>query len=218
MLPISGIVPLTTIDFPGNLSAVIFTQGCDWDCEYCHNPTFKSVRTPEKFSEGQILDWIEQRKNFVDSIVISGGEPTIHKELETFVIKVRETGLSIGLHTNGSCPARLSRILPHLSWIGFDYKAPSWMYSKVTKSLISYDLVELSLKHLVSMACPYEVRTTWHPSIMPDTALISIAKELSAFDVKSWTIQLANIPTKHLVSLSDAVISKIKNIIDLEVR
>lgn len=191
MIPIAGLVPFTTIDFPGHLAAVVFTQGCEWNCQYCHNQTLRPYGVPSKFSVKETMDWIEKRKGFVDGIVISGGEPTMHGGLRLFIEQIKALDLAVGLHTNGSYPARFSRVLPLLDWVGFDYKAPSLQYVEVTKSVISHELVEPSLKHLVASGKAYEIRTTWHPSYLPVHSLPYVADELVQYGVTNWTIQLA---------------------------
>ncbi len=90
-IPIAGIQPLTTIDFPGKITAVFFTKGCPWKCRYCHNPELRKNGSNDSMSSGSIEEFLRRRAGFLDGIVMSGGEPTIHPALpdlfETVVLQ-----------------------------------------------------------------------------------------------------------------------------------
>ena len=100
------------IDFPGKIAAVIFLQGCNWRCPFCHNP---SLVLPEQFEkpilEESVFRFLKKRREKLDGVVISGGEPTIHKDLPVFIRKIKELGFSVKLDTNGSDPEMLRDLI-----------------------------------------------------------------------------------------------------------
>ena len=107
---------MTLLDYPDHLAAVLFTQGCNFRCFYCHNPLFVtsgcSGQIPEaKIPFGAIEKFIESRSGFLDGIVISGGEPTLHKSLIPTISKIKEMGMKVKLDTNGSRPDVIIELL-----------------------------------------------------------------------------------------------------------
>ncbi|MEZ2188720.1 anaerobic ribonucleoside-triphosphate reductase activating protein [Corynebacterium sp. CCM 9204] len=125
-LPVAGIIPFSATDWPGRLTVTVFTQGCPWRCIYCHNPTLQQVSAgAHDFSEVTTL--LEHRRGLIDGLVISGGEPTMHRALPGAVREVHQRGFQVGLHTCGYAPIRLAALLDDEStrpdWIGLDVKA-----------------------------------------------------------------------------------------------
>lgn len=162
----SGLVPFTTVDYPGRLAAVIFCQGCTWRCRYCHNTHL------QPFGDGA-LDWrevdafLESRTGLLEAVVFSGGEPTAQAALEPAMRRVRELGFLVGLHTAGIFPERLRRILPLADWVGLDVKAPfDHRYDSVTQVKNSWEPAARALDAVLEAGIPYELRTTVHPALM----------------------------------------------------
>lgn len=124
-LRVGGLVPLSTCDWPGQLAATLFCQGCPWDCPYCHNPHLREIRAGETLVWRDLMTWLESRRGLLDGVVFSGGEPTLQAALPDAVREVRRLGFRIGLHTAGPYPKRLATLLPWLDWVGFDVKARS---------------------------------------------------------------------------------------------
>ena len=121
-----GLQKQSLIDFPGKLSCVLFTSGCNFDCPYCHNPDLVNGHTPRPLvlKEGNIYDFLEMRKDFLDGVVISGGEPTLHGDLIDTCRKIKQMGFPIKLDTNGSRPATISNLLDEecIDYIAMDIK------------------------------------------------------------------------------------------------
>ena len=112
---ISGFQKNSLIDFPGAIACVVFTPGCNFTCPYCHNPDLASgpvtgVGRPE-YTEADILAFLERRKGMLEGVAITGGEPTLQKDLEAFIIRVREMGYRIKLDSNGTRPGILESLL-----------------------------------------------------------------------------------------------------------
>ncbi len=122
---IGGITPLTTIDFPGRLAAVVYCQGCPWRCSYCHNPELLDATAPAAVPWPQVLAFLQSRRGLLDGVVFSGGEPTLQAALPAALAEVRAMGFATGLHTGGMYPERLAAVLPLLDWVGLDVKGPA---------------------------------------------------------------------------------------------
>ncbi len=193
-LQIGGFVPFTTVDYPNHLSAVIFCQGCPWRCRYCHNPHLqKFVRSTVSWKS--VLSELTKRRNFLEAVVFSGGEPTAQHSLPEAIQAVRALGYQIGLHTAGTFPDVFQSVLPIVDWVGFDVKAPlDARYDRITGQANSFSAATVSLKALLASGIPYELRTTVHPALLSPVDLEEI----------STTIQdLGATPTKLQAFRSD---------------
>lgn len=124
-LPVAGVLPFSATDWPGRLSATAFTQGCPLSCRYCHNPGLRAFRGGE-VAFVEVLDLLDSRRGLLDALVISGGEPTVHRGLGAAVAAVHDHGFPVGLHASGHSPARLAALLADPAtrpdWIGLDVK------------------------------------------------------------------------------------------------
>lgn len=193
-LVVGGLTPFTSIDYPGRLAAVVFVQGCPWRCGYCHNPHLQaraaSALAP---SWAEVRHWLQRRRGLVDAVVFSGGEPTLDMGLPAAVAQVREMGFAAGLHTAGIYPARLQALLPLLDWVGLDVKAPlddEAAHARVTGVRGAATAVRRSLAVLVDSGVAHECRTTAHPQLLDETALLRLAAQLSACGVRRWALQV----------------------------
>jgi len=131
-LRIGGLTPLSLSDWPGQLAAVVFCQGCPWRCGYCHNPHLIPPRAVTSLEWDDVLAFLERRRGLLDAVVFSGGEPTLQPSLRQAMEEVKGMGYLIGLHTAGIVPRRLAEVLPLLDWVGMDVKAPFEEHERVT--------------------------------------------------------------------------------------
>lgn len=189
-LHVGGLVPFTSTDFPGKLSAVIFCQGCPWRCGYCHNPHLLPARGESEHDWGAILGWLDTRRGLLDAVVFSGGEPTAQASLGTAMRAVRDKGYAVGLHTGGIYPRRLADVVDLVSWVGLDIKAPVGKYRFVTGINLSGPAAFASLDLLLRAKIPFEVRTTVHHLLTPPEDLLALARELASCGVRDWKLQL----------------------------
>lgn len=190
LLKVGGVAPFTATDYPGQLAAVVFVQGCPWRCGYCHN-THLQPRTREgAVSWAKVMGFLERRVGLIDAVVFSGGEPTSDPALAAAIGEVRALGFKIGLHSAGTHPRRFERVLPLLDWVGFDVKAPFEDYEQVTRMRESGTFARRSLEALLSSGVDYECRTTAHPSLLTDADLLKLAHSLSAMGVKKHYLQI----------------------------
>ena len=191
-LPVVGVTAFTTIDYPGYLSAVFYTQGCPWRCRYCHNASLRPMdENPEtKLSWEKLSRFLETRRGFLEGVVFCGGEPTLHPELPQALEAVRAMGFKAGLHTSGMFPSTLTKILPHCDWVGMDVKAPFDHYEKVTMVPNSGRLAEESVRAVVRSAVKHEFRTTFHPDLLSEEDVAVIGDAIAAMGGRHYALQV----------------------------
>lgn len=188
-LRVGGFTPFTTTDYPGLLSAVVFCQGCPWQCAYCHNPHLLPADTPASHAWPDILAFLEKRRGLLDAVVFSGGEPTLQSGLAQAMHEVKAMGFRIGLHSAGMYPDRLARVLPLVDWIGLDVKAPIAAYPRLTGVPGSGERVAESLGLVLNAQVAYELRCTWHPELLSAAELKTLADELLALGADRLVVQ-----------------------------
>lgn len=188
MIRVGGMTPLTTIDFPGRLAAVLFLQGCPWRCSYCHNPELLPARAEHGLAWTDIEAFLARRHGLLDGVVFSGGEPTMHPSLQDAVARVRSLGYQAALHTGGMYPARLFGLLPLLDWVGLDIKGRRPRYADIV-GVRDHGWSWQSLRHVLDSGIAYECRTTWHPDLYPEEELHELADELVDAGVRHWVVQ-----------------------------
>lgn len=189
-LPIGGVTPFTTIDFPGRMAAVLYTQGCEWRCRYCHNAhlwPFLPQKAGIPFAKA--LEFLETRKGLLDGVVFCGGEPTAHEALPDAMRAVRSLGFQIALHTTGMHPDRLDAALALCDWVGMDVKAPFDGYEAVTRAAGSGTGPKESLRRLIKSGVDHEVRTTVHPDLLSEDRILEIAEDLRAMGERRYVLQ-----------------------------
>jgi pyruvate formate lyase activating enzyme len=188
-LRVGGLTPLTTIDYPGELAAVVYCQGCPWRCAYCHNGHLVPARGDALIPWAEVLTFLEVRQGLLDAVVFSGGEPTLQSGLRPAMESVRRLGMKVGLHTAGPYPDRLRRVLPLVDWVGLDIKALPDAYPEVTGVSGSGERAWASLRLLLASGVPYEVRTTPMPGRDRPSDLQPLAGRLAEVGVQGHRIQ-----------------------------
>ena len=189
---IGGLLPFTTIDFPGKLSAVVFTQGCPLRCPYCHNPELQIPSAETNVSWDDVMNLLEQRQKLLDGVVFSGGEPLLQPDLAEAIQSVRDLGFAVALHTSGAYPDRLKELLPMIDWIGLDIKAPFDKYAEASGTAIGFEMgkkAEQALDMILAFGTALEVRTTTDPRVVIKDDILNMAKVLSAKGVKTFALQ-----------------------------
>ncbi len=196
-LKIAGLVKTSAVDYPGNICSTIFTAGCNFRCPYCHNPELVNVPEDlETVSEQEVLEHLENRKNILDGLCITGGEPLIF-DLKEFLKKVKELELKVKLDTNGTNPERLKNLIDGelIDYVAMDIKAPLRKYSEVVNAEVDVDKIKKSIEIIRNSGLDYEFRTTVVPSFTDESDLIKIGEELKGS--KKYAIQQFK-PTKAL--------------------
>lgn len=188
-LQVGGLTPLTTTDYPGQLAAVVFCQGCPWRCGYCHNPHL-IPRTGETGGWLDVVSFLRRRQGLLDAVVFSGGEPTLQSGLPEACAAVREMGFKVGLHTAGPYPERLGAVLPLLDWVGMDIKAPFSAYDQITQVPGSAARARESLHLLLGSGVEHEIRTTLHTGLLRHDQVLELAHELAGAGVRNFVLQI----------------------------
>ena len=198
-LLVGGIVSLTTVDYPGHLASVIFLQGCPWRCVYCHNPHLQAMLPAESLPWEDVLALLDTRKEFVEAVVFSGGEPLAQGDnLIPAINDVKALGYKVGLHTSGVYPERLSRILHLLDWVGFDVKHAFKDYAQITNVPGSGDAALESLKMLIASNVDFEVRMTLYEKI-PADVIVDTLKDIALMGVKTVALQKCRDANENVV-------------------
>lgn len=194
---IGGFQPSSLIDYPGSVSAIVFTVGCNFRCPYCHNPELV-YETPERiFPEEEILAFLTKRAGVLPAVTITGGEPTMHEDLPDFMRKVKALGYLVKLDSNGTHPAMLKRIIGEklADYVAMDIKAPRAKYSATVGAAVNQDAIKESVEFLLSGTVPYEFRTTIVRSQLSPEDFLEIGKEIQG--AKKYYLQQFN-PAKTL--------------------
>jgi pyruvate formate lyase activating enzyme len=167
---IGGLHKNSLIDYPGKISCVIFLSGCNFDCPYCHNPELAKgeALSPGYLNEDLIFDFLRRRKEFLDGVVISGGEPTIQKGLISFCKNIRLMGYPIKLDTNGSRPEVIKKLINEdlVNYIAMDIKTDPSHYTPLIKDDCSTNDIFLSVRIIKESNIDYEFRTTCIKSLV----------------------------------------------------
>jgi pyruvate formate lyase activating enzyme len=170
---IGGFVKQSLIDYPGKIAAIVFTQGCNFRCGYCHNPALVLPglfqNCPEHLPDN-ILNYLKERKGWLDGVVVTGGEPTIHNDLPQFLKEIKSLGYFVKLDTNGSNPSMLELIVDQklVDYIAMDIKTiitPAG-YSQIIGIPASNALINninASIALIKQSRLQYEFRTTHIP-------------------------------------------------------
>ena len=187
---IGGLQKVSLIDYPGKISAIIFTQGCNFRCPYCHNPQLVDPKLyrPCLFSK-DILDFLAHRRGKLDAVTITGGEPTLQEDLIPLIQKIRKMGFAVKLDSNGSRPDVLAHLLKDklLDFIALDIKAPLDKYSQDVKVQMDTGAIAQSVRLVIQSKIPQEFRTTVVKSMLTQKDILAIAKEIAG--AKRYALQ-----------------------------
>ena len=186
-MQIAGLVKTSLIDYPGKVAAVVFTQGCNFRCGFCHNPDLIEVGEGI-LSEDEIFEFLKTRQGKLDGVVITGGEPLVQPDIMAFIIKVRALGYLIKLDTNGSNPKVLGSLTEgHLiDYIAMDIKGPRSKYADIC-AYSNTKVIQQSIKIIKSSGLDYEFRTTVLPHFHEADDFDGIGKLIAG--AKLYTIQ-----------------------------
>ena len=163
-MQIHGFAKTTLLDYPKHVASTIFTGECNFRCPFCHNGdlVLNPSSLPE-ISESQILSFLERRKNILDGVCITGGEPTLQKDLPDFIKKIKDLGLLVKLDTNGYRPDVLEHLISEnlLDYVAMDIKNSPEKYA-MTCGVVNFDLnrISSSINLLINGPIPFEFRTT----------------------------------------------------------
>jgi pyruvate formate lyase activating enzyme len=160
----AGLRKTSLIDYPDRVASVLFTPGCNLRCPFCHNWRIATDPQPPFLQEGAALEILERRKKYVDAVVVTGGEPCMHKELPKFLAKLKQRGFMVKLDTNGFFPDILEECLGSVDYVAMDVKTCREKY----KLLGAADTTSMmrSMELLKMGKVQYEFRTTVVPELL----------------------------------------------------
>lgn len=160
---ILGFQKTTLLDYPHKLASTIFLGGCNFRCPFCHNSLIVTQADclPE-LPASDILSYLSKRKNILDGVCITGGEPTLSSELYHFIDQIKRLGYSIKLDTNGSNPDMVRRLIHHqlIDYVAMDIKNSPEHYSRTIGCSAPMDAIQQTIELLLEGRIPYEFRTT----------------------------------------------------------
>lgn len=167
-MQIGGLNKTSLIDYPGKIAAVVFTQGCNWRCPFCHNPELVVPRCFQKpIPEETVMEFLQSRVDQLDGVVVSGGEPTIHSDLPGFIAAIKDMGYDVKLDTNGSNPEMLRVLLSEglVDYVAMDLKGPVGNYQQLAGARVSPDCLRTSIWTIKNSGVDHEFRTTVVPGL-----------------------------------------------------
>lgn len=158
---IAGLQKTTFIDFPEKIACIVFTQGCNFRCGYCHNPELFENKEPT-LSVSAFFEFLNKRKGKLDGVVITGGEPTLQKDLKEFIKQIKDLGFAVKLDTNGTNPEILKELISEnlLDYVAMDIKAPLEKYKNIVNVDFDTKKIKNSIDFIMSCGIDYEFRTT----------------------------------------------------------
>lgn len=176
---IKGLQKQTVLDYPERVACTIFTFGCNFLCGFCHNPELIVDDGRPNIKEDEIMEFLKSRKDFLDAVCITGGEPTLNKDLPDFISKIKKLGFLVKLDTNGSNPKMLEFLIKNklIDYIAMDIKAPLEKYDIVTNVKVDKEKIQESVD-IIRNFPEYEFRMTVVPDLFDEKDALEIGKWL----------------------------------------
>ena len=207
---IGGLQKFSLLDYPDHISAIVFTQGCNFRCHFCYNPMLvlpkkaldelKNINSSKKLdekiekvypqiNEDDLFDFLKKRKKKLDAVVVTGGEPTIHKDLPEFIKKIKKLGFKVKLDTNGTNPIMLKNLIDKklIDYIAMDIKGSFEKYGIITETQPDIDNIKKSIKIIMQSKLPYEFRTTVVPELITNKDIKEIGEFING--AEKWYLQ-----------------------------
>jgi pyruvate formate lyase activating enzyme len=180
-MKIGGLQKISLIDYPGRISAIVFTQGCNFRCPYCHNP---ELVDPTQYgpilSEEEVISFLEKRRGKLDAVTVTGGEPTLQPDLDRFLQEIKGMGYLTKIDTNGSNPDVLERLIRDrlVDYLAMDVKGPLQKYERIANVKVKTAKIRRSIELITASGIDHEFRTTVVRSQLDHEDLIATAELL----------------------------------------
>jgi len=203
---IGGLQKFSLLDYPGRVSAIIFTKGCNFRCQFCYNPMlvwpievskskYAHLKNGEQqkvhptINQDELFVFLKSRAGKLDAVVLTGGEPCLQKDLPEFIRKIKALGFLVKLDTNGSHPEVLAKLIKEklVDYIAMDLKAPEDKYKTVTGVRADFKKVRRSVKLIMRSDLPYEFRTTVVPGLINKDDIAAMGRIIKGAD--KWYLQ-----------------------------
>ncbi len=182
---IKGFVKTSYVDYPGKIASVIFLAGCNFRCKYCYNKDLVSnAPSLAVVPKDEVFTYLVKRKNILEGICVTGGEPTVNPELVKFLVELKQFGLPLKLDTNGTNPRMLLEILAErlVDYVAMDIKAPlSGQYQELTDCVFDpVEKIKESLRILTESGISFELRTTVIPQFHSRDSLVKMVDQVDS--------------------------------------
>ena len=191
---IGGFQKQSLIDYPGKITSIVFTNGCNFRCGYCHNGSLIDGQKNQVFEIDEVIKYLKENLNLLDAVTITGGEPTIHSGLFNFIFNIKQLGLAVKLDTNGTNPQILKKLIDAklLDFIAMDIKAPveKSRYSKIVGVNLSdetMDNIKSSIELIKNSNVDHEFRTTLISNCHSKDDIIRMANDIKG--AKKYSLQ-----------------------------
>lgn len=191
-MKISGIQKMTLLDFPGRVACTVFTGGCNFLCPFCHNSELLGHDAPQIMDENDLLDFLANRHGLLDGVCISGGEPTLQRDLPDVISKIKDMGYAVKLDTNGYRPDVLKSLVANglLDYVAMDIKSDAAGYAEVAGvSNIDMKRIQESIDFLLTDVVDYEFRTTVVDELHDENSIRGITKLWNGVRAKRYFLQ-----------------------------
>jgi pyruvate formate lyase activating enzyme len=164
---LGGLQKCSLIDYPGKISAIVFTIGCNFRCPYCHNPELVD-ETAKEISTDSFFEFLNNRIGKLDAVTITGGEPTVHDDLLSFIRDIKKLGFLVKLDSNGTHSGVLKQAIDEklVDYIAMDIKAPLSKYEGTVSRPVDLEEIKKSITLLKEGRVAYEFRTTVIKSLL----------------------------------------------------
>jgi pyruvate formate lyase activating enzyme len=194
-MQIAGYLKTSLIEWSGKICSVLFTPGCNFRCPFCHNPDLVDPQKIDKNilkDEEEIIKDLEERKKWIDAVVITGGEPTLQSDLHDFLKKIKIMGFLTMMHTNGTRPEIIKELVHCrlVDYICMDLKGDFENYSRFNGAEVDMEKIKESVKLISESGLEFEFRTTVVPTLHDLPNLLKLARQLqSIINNPQWFLQ-----------------------------
>jgi pyruvate formate lyase activating enzyme len=182
-MKIGGFQKTSLLDYPDRISAIVWTSGCNFHCPFCYNKNL-ALGTAELFPNDEILSFLSKRKEQLEGVVISGGEPLIQEDIIDLIKRIKNLGFLVKVDTNGAFPEKLNELLEKqiVDYVAMDVKAPRGKYRQLTGIDVDITKIETSIELIKNKAPAYEFKTTFIPGLLKKDDIVEIAEWLKGAD------------------------------------
>jgi pyruvate formate lyase activating enzyme len=197
---IGGILKNSFIDYPSKISCVVFTAGCNFKCPYCHNPELVKRSSKPTIDTKEVFAFLKKRKPLLDSVVITGGEPTLQEDLVNFCEQLKAIGYPVKLDSNGTRPKIIKHLIDKklIDYIAMDIKTDPDQYSPDITTIYHPDDVYTAIRFIKGSGIPHEFRTTCVKSIVDKNAIRKIVRLINGADL--YVLQKVSIENKAILN------------------
>lgn len=217
---ISGFDKVTLLNYPGLVACTIFTKGCNLKCPFCHNSSLISGNDDTYIDEDEIFKYLNKRKNIIEGVCISGGEPLLQKDIKEFIRKIKSLGLKVKLDTNGTNPDLILSLINDnlLDYIAMDIKNIKSKYELTSGAKVKIDNILKSINIIENSGIDYEFRTTIIKEFHTLSDIDYISKKLdkkSKYYIQNF-VKSDAVLDKNLHSFTNDELKEMKQILNNE--